>query len=65
MTFIADEFLFRVFWPMYDIWHYMLLGLSLLTIVVGNLFCPEAENIKRFLAFFFHCTGGLHIAGHQ
>ena len=51
MTFVLMNFLFRVFWPMYDIWHYMLLGLSLLTIVVGNLFALRQENIKRFLAF--------------
>lgn len=50
-AFVLMNLLFRVFWPMYDIWHYMLLGLALVTIIVGNLFALRQDNIKRFLAF--------------
>lgn len=51
MAFSLMNVLYRVFWPMYDVWHYMLLFLAVVTIIIGNLFALRQNNIKRFLAF--------------
>ena len=42
----------QVFGPFYGkIWEWMLYGLIILTITVGNLFALRQKNLKRFLAF--------------
>lgn len=42
----------QVFGPFYnEIWEWMLYGLIILTITVGNLFALRQKNLKRFLAF--------------
>jgi NADH-quinone oxidoreductase subunit N len=51
VLFVFVTVLFTVFKPMADTWYFMVMLLSMLTIVVGNLFAIRQENIKRFLAF--------------
>lgn len=43
--------LFHVFGSMAALWHDILWMLSLLTIVIGNLFAMRQKDIKRFFAF--------------
>jgi NADH-quinone oxidoreductase subunit N len=43
--------LYTVFKPLAGAWYWMLVILSLLTIIVGNLFALRQNNFKRFLAF--------------
>ena len=43
--------LYRVFGNIEAIWHNMLVVLTVITIVVGNLFALRQKNIKRFFAF--------------
>src|SRR5688500_11159816 len=51
IAFIFLSALYRVFLPLSDVWYNMILVLSILTMVVGNLFAIRQDNIKRFLAF--------------
>lgn len=51
VAFIFMTMLFRVFKPMHEIWHLMVIILSITTMVIGNLFALRQQNIKRFLAF--------------
>jgi len=44
--------LWQVFGPAYpEIWMWMMFGIIILTITVGNLFAMRQRNMKRFLAF--------------
>jgi NADH-quinone oxidoreductase subunit N len=43
--------LYTVFKPMADEWYNMLFLLSVLTMLIGNLFAIRQNNLKRFLAF--------------
>ena len=43
--------LYTVFKPLAAVWYNMLFVLSLITIVIGNLFALRQNNFKRFLAF--------------
>lgn len=51
VAFIFIGTLYRVFQPLEDIWYIMLVALSIITMVIGNLFALRQQNIKRFLAF--------------
>lgn len=51
VAFIFMTMLFRVFGSMKEIWQVMIISLSLVTMVIGNLFALRQQNIKRFLAF--------------
>jgi len=51
ITFILLTTLYKVFAPMHDLWYNMVMLLSMITMVVGNLFALRQQNIKRFLAF--------------
>lgn len=51
MAFILITVLYRVFQPLANMIYPLLLGLSLATLVVGNLFAMRQQNLKRFLAF--------------
>ncbi len=51
VAFIFMTMLFRVFAPMKEVWQIMIIALSILTMVIGNLFAVRQQNIKRFLAF--------------
>ncbi|MFA6333926.1 MAG: NADH-quinone oxidoreductase subunit N [Bacteroidales bacterium] len=43
--------LFKVFGNLADYWKYIVYGLIIVTITIGNLFAMRQKNMKRFLAF--------------
>jgi NADH-quinone oxidoreductase subunit N len=49
--FVLVSVLYNVFKPIADSWYNILLLLSVLTMVTGNLFAIRQNNLKRFLAF--------------
>src|SRR4051812_279938 len=49
--FVFVSVLYNVFKPIADSWYNILLLLSVLTMVIGNLFAIRQNNLKRFLAF--------------
>ncbi len=51
ILFVFVSALYTVFKPLAGAWYNMLFILSLLTIIVGNLFALRQNNFKRFLAF--------------
>ncbi len=51
VLFVFVSVLYTVFKPLADVWYNMLFVLSLITIIVGNLFALRQNNFKRFLAF--------------
>jgi NADH-quinone oxidoreductase subunit N len=51
VLFVFVSVLYTVFRPMAGAWYNMLFVLSMLTILIGNLFAIRQNNIKRFLAF--------------
>jgi NADH-quinone oxidoreductase subunit N len=51
MAFIFIRFVYFVFQPFFGLWYVLLIGLALITLLVGNLFALRQQNIKRFLAF--------------
>ena len=51
VLFVFVSVLYTVFKPLAETWYNMLFILSLLTIIIGNLFAIRQDNFKRFLAF--------------
>jgi NADH-quinone oxidoreductase subunit N len=51
VLFVFVSVLYNVFKPLAGAWYNMLFLLSLLTIIIGNLFAIRQDNFKRFLAF--------------
>lgn len=51
VVFILISILYKVFQPMHEVWSNMVMLLSIITMIVGNLFALRQQNIKRFLAF--------------
>ena len=51
VLFVFVSVLYTVFKPLAGTWYNMLFVLSVLTILIGNLFAIRQNNIKRFLAF--------------
>jgi NADH-quinone oxidoreductase subunit N len=51
IVFVFAQVLYTVFKPMADAWYYLLFLLSVLTMIIGNLFAIRQQNLKRFLAF--------------
>lgn len=51
ILFIFLQVLYVVFKPLAGEWYFMLFFLSILTILMGNLFAMRQTNLKRFLAF--------------
>jgi NADH-quinone oxidoreductase subunit N len=51
VLFVFVSVLYTVFKPIAETWYNMIFILSLLTIIIGNLFALRQENFKRFLAF--------------
>jgi NADH-quinone oxidoreductase subunit N len=49
--FVFVSVLYNVFKPLADTWFSMLMLLSVLTMIIGNLFAIRQNNLKRFLAF--------------
>jgi NADH-quinone oxidoreductase subunit N len=55
--------LWQVFGNIAAIWHHILWGLSVLTIVTGNLFAIRQKDIKRFFAFSSVSQAGFILLG--
>ncbi|HEX6914790.1 MAG TPA: NADH-quinone oxidoreductase subunit N [Chitinophagaceae bacterium] len=51
VLFVFISVLYTVFKPLAEAWYNMLFILSVLTIIIGNLFALRQDNFKRFLAF--------------
>ncbi len=51
VLFVFVSVLYTVFKPLAETWYNMIFILSLLTIIIGNLFALRQDNFKRFLAF--------------
>lgn len=51
VLFVLVSFLYRVYSPLQTTWYNILFLLSVLTMIIGNLFALRQQNMKRFLAF--------------
>jgi NADH-quinone oxidoreductase subunit N len=51
ILFVLVSVLYKVFTPMNESWYNMLFLISILTMIIGNLFALRQQNMKRFLAF--------------
>ena len=51
MVFVFASILYRVFPMIKNEWYILLCVLSVLTMIIGNLFAIRQDNLKRFLAF--------------
>jgi len=63
IAFILLTTLYKVFAPMHEIWYNMVMLLSIVTMIVGNLFALRQQNIKRFLAFSSIAQVGFILVG--
>jgi NADH-quinone oxidoreductase subunit N len=51
ILFVLVSVLYNVFAPLYASWYNILFLISVLTMIIGNLFALRQQNMKRFLAF--------------
>ena len=63
VLFVFVSVLYSVFKPIAEAWYNMLFILSLLTIIIGNLFAIRQNNFKRFLAFSSIAQVGFILVG--
>jgi NADH-quinone oxidoreductase subunit N len=63
VAFIFMATLYKVFQPMEHVWYNMIMLLSIVTMIVGNLFALRQQNIKRFLAFSSIAQVGFILVG--
>jgi NADH-quinone oxidoreductase subunit N len=63
VAFIFMATLYKVFQPMQEVWYNMIMLLSIVTMVIGNLFALRQQNIKRFLAFSSIAQVGFILVG--
>lgn len=63
ILFVFISVLYNVFKPLAADWYNMLFLLSVLTIIIGNLFAIRQNNIKRFLAFSSVAQVGFILVG--
>lgn len=63
VIFVFVSALYTVFRPLADTWYAMLVILSLVTIIIGNLFALRQNNFKRFLAFSSIAQVGFILVG--
>ena len=63
VLFVFVSVLYTVFKPMAELWYNMLFLLSVLTILIGNLFAIRQNNFKRFLAFSSIAQVGFILVG--
>jgi NADH-quinone oxidoreductase subunit N len=55
--------LFKVFADMIWVWTYLLYGISILTMFVGNFFALRQQNLQRFMAFSSVAQAGFIMMG--
>jgi len=63
VAFIFITALYKVFQPMQEVWYNMIMLLSIITMITGNLFALRQQNIKRFLAFSSIAQVGFILVG--
>jgi len=63
IAFIFIAALYKVFQPLQETWYWMLVALSVITMIIGNLFALRQQNIKRFLAFSSIAQVGFILVG--
>ncbi len=63
VLFVFVSVLYTVFKPLAESWYNMLFVLSVLTILIGNLFAIRQNNLKRFLAFSSIAQVGFILVG--
>ena len=63
IAFVFISALYKVFQPMHAVWYNMVMLLSIITMIVGNLFALRQQNIKRFLAFSSIAQVGFILVG--
>lgn len=63
IAFILLTTLYKVFAPMQETWYNMVMLLSIITMIVGNLFALRQQNVKRFLAFSSIAQVGFILVG--
>lgn len=63
IAFIFMSILMKIFQPLGEVSYYLLMILSLITVVVGNLFALRQQNLKRFLAFSSIAQVGFILVG--
>ena len=63
IAFILLTTLYKVFAPMHETWYNMVMLLSIVTMIVGNLFALRQQNIKRLLAFSSIAQVGFILVG--
>lgn len=63
VLFVFVSVLYTVFKPLATAWYNMIFVLSLLTIIIGNLFAIRQNNFKRFLAFSSIAQVGFILVG--
>ncbi len=68
ILFVLVSVLYKVFGLLSDSWYNMLFLLSVITMIIGNLFALRQQNMKRFLAFSSIAQVGfilIGISGHS
>ena len=63
IAFVFISTLYKVFQPMHEVWYNMVMLLSIITMITGNLFALRQQNIKRFLAFSSIAQVGFILVG--
>ncbi len=63
IAFIFMTILYKVFQPLHTTWYNLIFILSIITMVIGNLFAMRQNNIKRFLAFSSIAQVGFILVG--
>jgi NADH-quinone oxidoreductase subunit N len=63
VAFVFVSALYKIFQPMQAVWYNMIMLLSIITMIVGNLFALRQQNIKRFLAFSSIAQVGFILVG--
>jgi len=62
-AFVFITALYKIFQPLHSVWYNLIMLLSVVTMVVGNLFALRQQNIKRFLAFSSIAQVGFILVG--
>ncbi len=55
--------LYKIFQPLHSVWYNLIMLLSVVTMIIGNLFALRQQNIKRFLAFSSIAQVGFILVG--
>jgi len=63
IAFVFISALYKVFQPMQAVWYNIIMLVSIVTMIVGNLFALRQQNIKRFLAFSSIAQVGFILVG--